>query len=330
MKRYGYIFDKICDIDNIREAHRCASRGKRKMRVVKAVTDEKLFKIREMLINDTYKVGDYRREIIIDKGKERELFKLPYYPDRIIQWAIMLQCEKIFVNSFSTFSCSSVKGRGLDYAIKLTKKLVNDPKNSYCLKIDVKKFYPSINKEILKQSLLKIFKDPKLLNLIYKIIDSYPNPTGLPIGSYLSQFLANYYLNPLDRFIMAKGFKCVRYMDDVCVFSDNKTTLHALRSDLDGVLKSLKMQMKQNWQIFPLKRGLDFVGYRFFKGYTLLRKRILSRAKKLANKINPNLNAFYAYLGFLAYCNGFRLYLLYFAVHHRIFARYPRFLLKHQ
>lgn len=96
-----------------------------------------------------------------------------------------------------------------------------------------------------------------------------------------------------------------------------------------GVLKSLKMQMKSNWQIFPLKRGLDFVGYRFFKGYTLLRKRILTRAKKLANKINPNLNAFYAYLGFLAYCNGFRLYLLYFAVHHRIFARYPRFLLKH-
>ena len=118
-----------------------------------------------MLINRTYKVSSYHIGMIKDKNKMRLLHKLPYYPDRIIQWAILLQVESIFMSVFTNFTCASIKGRGIHYASSLlTEYMNNDYEGTkYCLKIDIKKFYPSINRTILKQLLRKKFKDENLL-----------------------------------------------------------------------------------------------------------------------------------------------------------------------
>lgn len=191
MKRYGQIYDKICTMENLYEAHMNARKDKlfyREVQMVDADPEYYLGMIQEMLLNESYKVSEYTVSIINDKGKERELAKLPYFPDRIIQWAIMLQIEHVFMEIFCTHTCASIKGRGISKAQDLLHEYLEDTEGTtYCLKVDVSKFYPSIDHEILKSLLQKKFKDKKLLNLLFKIIDSAPGEKGVPIGSYLSQ-----------------------------------------------------------------------------------------------------------------------------------------------
>lgn len=282
-----------------------------------------LSKIRDMLMNKTYEVSPYKHRKIIDKGKERELAKLPYFPDRIIQWAILLQIEPIFKKVFTNFTCASLKNRGIHKASKLTDKAMKDRKGTaYCLKIDINKFYPSIDHEILKEMLRKKFKDNDLLELLDKIIDSMPGDKGLPIGSYLSQYLANFYLSYFDHWLkeIKKVRYIVRYMDDITVYNESKEVLHALLRDMEEYLQNnLKLTVKGNWQVFPTDiRGVDFVGYRHFYGYKLLRKSTCKNFKRkmlnIKRKIQKGLNITYnewcsanSYKGWLAWCDGFRL-----------------------
>lgn len=205
MKRYGNIFEKICSMENLREAHKNAREDKLFYKEVKMVDSDPeyyLSQIQDMLKNKTYTVSEYAVSIINDKGKERELMKLPYFPDRIIQWAIMLQTEHIFMEVFCSHTCASIKNRGIGKASRMVETYMKDLENTqYCLKLDVSKFYPNINHSILKQLLRKKFKDKDLLELLDKIIDSYPGEKGVPIGSYLSQFLANFYLAYFDHWL---------------------------------------------------------------------------------------------------------------------------------
>ena len=318
MKRRGYIFEKICDIDNLREAHRNSRKDKTYYREVKMVDSDPDFylkKIQEMLANKTYKVSEYTISTLNDKGKERELMKLPYFPDRIIQWAIMLQIEQDFMNVFCNHSCASVKGRGIHHATRLVDKYMKDKEGcKYCLKIDIKKFYPNIDHEILKQLLRKIFKDKNLLWILDLIIDSMPEGKGVPIGSYLSQYLANFYLAGLDNYLKhTEKARCVvRYMDDVIVFHSSKLWLHEVRKRVERYLgEFLNLTLKENWQIFPVeKRGVDFVGYRFFKDYVLLRKRTAVRFKRKMRWLRDNRITYRDYCSANSY-RGFLMFAVY-------------------
>lgn len=326
MKRYGNIYDKICDMDNIRLAHKKARKDKAHYKAVQMVDsnpDYYLKQIQDMLVNKTYNVSPYTHRKIMDKGKERELAKLPYFPDRIIQWAIMLQLEPIFKQVFTNFTCASLKKRGIHKASRLTDKYMKDRQGTeYCLKIDVNKFYPHINHEILKTMLRKKFKDNDLLELLDKIIDSVPGEIGVPIGSYLSQYLANFYLAYFDHWLKEiKRVKyIVRYMDDITIYNDSKEFLHALLREMEIYLQeNLKLSVKDNWQVFPTDiRGVDFVGYRHFYGYKLLRKSTCKSFKRkmlnIKKKIQNGLNISYgewcsanSYKGWLNWCDGFRL-----------------------
>lgn len=326
MKRYNDIFIKIVSMDNLRLAHKNASRGKsgyRQVRKINKNPDFYLKKIQTMLLSGKYKVSPYRVKNINDKGKERELFKLPYYPDRIIQWAIMLQIEPILEKTFCYHTCASIAGRGINRAVRLSKKYTaKENACRYCLKFDVKKFYPSIDKGILKTMLRKKFKDKMLLSLLDTIIDSYPRETGIPIGSYLSQFLANFYLTYFDHWLKEKMLckYVVRYMDDICIYSDNKLDLHyILKQSQEYLAKELNLKMKENYQIFPTRiRGVDFVGYRFFGTFTLMRKRIALRYKRRLKKIIKktrltidfkSICSFFSYFGFTIQANSKRFYI---------------------
>lgn len=316
MKRYWNLYDKICDIENIREAHWCASRWKRFYRSVKNVNenlDVCLNVIQDMLKRWTYRINkwDYRISTINDKGKERELWKLWYYPHRIIQRAIMLQIEHIFMKHFTHFTCASIKWRWGNRVMELMLKY----KWKYCLKLDIHHFYQSINHKILKSLLRRKIKDKRLIQLLDLIIDSYPGWKWLPIGSYLSQFLANYYLSFLDHYIVEK-LECkqvVRYMDDIVIIDNDKGKLHKLFKYIKKYLNSkLRLDIKKNWQIFPKVRWIDFVWIRYFRWYTLLRNRIKKRMKKKINELN---NVVYStrcsinsYRWWVKNCKGWRLY----------------------
>lgn len=327
MKRYGNIFAKIYDMENLKLAHQNARKDKlfyKEVKMVDSNPEYYLKKIQEMLINKTYTVSEYDISVINDKGKERELMKLPYYPDRIIQWAIMLQIEPIFMQVFCTHTCASIVDRGIKKAAHLVEKYMkNTEETRYCLKIDISKFYPNINHVILKRMLRRKFKDKDLLELLDAIIDSYPGEKGVPIGSYLSQYLANFYLAYFDHWMKEKMHikMIVRYMDDVVIFHRSKEFLHKLFVKMNNYLNNeLILNIKPNYQIFPTEvRGVDFVGYRFFHRFKLLRKSTCKKFKNRLLQIRDKQDArrminysewcsANSYIGWLIWCDSWRLY----------------------
>jgi hypothetical protein len=314
-------------MENLKEAHKNARKDKLFYREVKMVDSDPeyyLTQIHEMLKNEIYTVSPYVTSTIIDKGKERELNKLPYYPDRIIQWAIMLQVEDIFMQTFCYHTCASIKKRGIKAAYRQTTKILkNREDTAYCLKIDVSKFYPNINHEILKKLLRKKFKDKKLLNLLDIIIDSYKEDKGVPIGSYLSQFLANFYLTYFDHWLKEdrKRKYVVRFMDDVTIYGKTGAEMHQLMDEIAEYMKNeLDLKVKDNWQVFPTAvRGVDFVGYRFFYDFILLRKTTCRKFKKrmivIKDKLEQGRLISYSdwcsansYAGWLHWCDSWRLF----------------------
>lgn len=326
MKRYGNIYEKIYDYENLKLAHKNARKNKTFYEEVKMVDnneEEYLIQLQNMLTWKTYKTSPYEIFTVCDKGKEREIYKLPYFPDRICQWAIMLQIESIFLNTFVDFSCASVPNKGIHAAFKLLDKYMkNEEGTTYCLKLDIKKFFPNIDHSILKGLLRRKIKDKDLLWLLDEIIDSVEGDRGVPIGNYTSQYFANFYLTYFDHWLKeVKGIKYViRYMDDIVILHSNKEYLHRLKKEIDEYLnKELKLEIKSNWQVFPTRtRGIDFVGYRHFGDYILLRKstakRLEKKCRKLLKKCKQGEMLSYSdwcsinsYKGWIMWCNGHNL-----------------------
>ena len=283
-------------MDNLIKAHEEASRGKWYYKWVQIVNKNPqyyLWKIQDMLKNGTYTITpkDYHITKIWDKTKERELWKLDYYPHRIIQWAIALQICNSLLHNFTYHTCASINGRGNKRVQELMLKCIK--KGEYCLKIDIHHFYQSINHKILKKMLRKKFKDKKVLSLLDMIIDSYPWKVWIPIGSYLSQYLANFYLSYFDHRLKEalRISYVVRYMDDIVILSNSKERLRFIFKSIRGYLfHHLQLRLKSNYQVFPISRWIDFVGYRYFRNYTLLRKRIKNNIKKTIRKLWYELN----------------------------------------
>lgn len=279
MKRIGHLYDKVISIENLELADKKARKGK--LRNYGVVLHDRnrevnIQKLHEMLKTGTYKTSTY--DIFkIYKPKERDIYRLPYYPDRITHHAIMNVLEPIWVDIFTHDTYSCIKGRGIHLAVKKLKEVLkSDPKGTeYCLKMDIRKYYPSIDHQFLKEIIRRKIKDARLLSLLDEIISS---SKGVPIGNYLSQYFANLYLAYFDHWLKEdKGVRYYfRYADDLVILSDDKAALHQLRIDISKYLRDkLKLEVKDNWQVFPVRaRGIDFVGYVFFHTHTLLRKSI--------------------------------------------------------
>lgn len=307
MKRKGNLYSKIISIENLRLADQKARKGKQNTYGVKLfdLNPEGNFLIlNELLSNKGYKTSEYDIFTVFEP-KERQVYRLPYFPDRIVHHAIMNVLEPIFVSNFTADTYSCIKGKGIHAAAKAVKKSLKDiPGTTYCLKLDIKKFYPSVNHECLKKLLRKKFKDADLLWLLDEIIDS---AEGLPIGNYLSQYLANFYLSYFDHWI--KEDKAVkyyfRYADDMVIPAPSKDYLHSLLNEIKHYLNlNLKLQVKQNYQVFPVEaRGIDFVGYKFYHTHTLLRKQIKKNFAKML-KNNPNEASIASYKGWTKHCDA--------------------------
>lgn len=377
MKATGDLFSKIYDMENLKKAHKNARRGKgwyAEVKQVESDLDTYLKALQESLINHTYKTSPYKVFTKKEGKKEREIYKLPYYPDRICQWAILQVIEEFLLKNMTTDTYSAIPKRGAQPIInqlrgyeKVVKKdgkviskkwipsiLVSDPEGTkYCLKLDVRKYYPTMVHEVLKEKLRKLFKDKELIWLLDEIIDSistcpateenieilqelgvcvniliddtgreYIDGVGIPIGNYVSQYDGNFNLSIVDHWLKeVKGVKYYfRYMDDMVIFGSSKEWLHNLKRELDVfVAENLKQVIKHNWQVFPSKvRGIDFVGYRFFGEYTLLRKstcknfkkKMLEISKKRENNVIPTYGewcSFNSYKGWLKNCDSYRL-----------------------
>ncbi|MCM1221853.1 MAG: RNA-directed DNA polymerase [Lachnospiraceae bacterium] len=323
MKRYDGLFEKIATLENLKLAHRMAKKGKKDYKQVQMVNsdpDYYLGKILEDLLNGTYHTSPYVKFEKFDRNKVREIYKLPYYPDRIVHWAIMIQLEPILMGTMIDQTCAALPGRGIHHALRIEDDyLTNHPdETTHCLKLDVKKFFQNIDKDILFSMLKNKIKDKRLLDLLEEIIYSCED-TGIPIGNYSSQYFANFYLAYFDHWVkeVLKAKYYIRYMDDMVIFHSSKEVLHDYLNKIQTYLHdNLKLEVKSNYQIFPVEvRGVDFVGYRHFRSFILLRK---TTAKKFKRKmlnlekmgyVNDNgYCSIRSYEGWFKSCNGYRLY----------------------
>lgn len=316
MKRHGNLYDQICSMDNLIQADMKARKGKlRSYGVIRhdIHRKENIKNLHEALMNGAYRTSVYTIFKIYDP-KEREIYRLPYYPDRIVHHAIMNVLEPIFVSIFTKDTYSCIKKRGIHGALINVKKILKkDPsRTAYCLKLDIKKFYPSIDHEILKSIIRKKIKDVRLLSLLDEIVDSAP---GVPIGNYLSQYFANLYLAYFDHWL--KEVKHVkyyfRYADDIVILHSSKQHLRDLFNQMQVYLSTeLNLTIKGNWQIFPVKsRGIDFLGYVFYHSHILLRKGIKRRFCRRVSKLNRrSINekdykkSICSWLGWAKHCNS--------------------------
>lgn len=288
MKRDNHLFEKFVSLDNLRRANNLCKAGKEHYRAVSRFQvdlERKLADLQTDLLMGTYHTGEYRIKNINERGKERKIYVLDY-KHRVVQRALGLILEPIVTRRLTADTHASIKDRGIHSALKQVKGyLENDVENTkYCLKIDIRHYFPSVNHEILKEQWRRIIKDKRILAVIDDIIDSVPPDEGLPIGNHFSQVAATLYLSAFDHWV--KEYLHIkhytRYMDDMVFFAGDKQTLRRQFREIDWyLLSNLRLTIKPNWQIFPIEsRPLDFVGYRMTHTNTILRKSTFKRLRQ--------------------------------------------------
>lgn len=322
MRRIGGQWSEICSMEILEKAasKACSSR-KNKVEVAEflANKDENLRKLQNQLIYHTYETSEYRLFYKIENGKERLVSDLPLYPDRIAHWAVALVIEPKVHRRLIPQSHASRKGHGTHTAIADVKRYLDaDPGIKYCLKVDVRKFFQSLPKEVVKECIRRVLKDPDALWFIDKIIDDYPEP-GIPLGNRLSPMLANLVLSYAVDHPMKELHHChyyVRYMDDIVVLGYSKPWLHKIRKAMAAQFGEYGLSMKDNWQIFPIDdRGIDFVGYRIYRDRVLLRKSTKKRMKAACKRIQEDVDVgksidkhgqgtVWSYHGILKWCDS--------------------------
>lgn len=338
MKRVGYIYNDISSIDNCIEAAQNAVKGKEKRNAPGSISfDVSINKeyygymISEMLKNKEF-VPSKPDHFFIEEGisqKRREIYAPKLVPDQLVHWAIMQQLAPIFMKSFYAYSCGNITGKGAEYIRKyLTKKLSFDNDRhkrvrsiyKYCLKLDIHHFFQSIDRDIMMEIVKSKIKDKDVINLVESIVMMPNTGTGLPIGFYTSQWLANLYLNKFDHWLVGvlgkafdRDFIYVRYVDDMVIVGSNKRKLIKIKEQIINYLnKNLKLKLKYetNDQIFNIgKRPIDFVGFKFTYGKTTVRNKVFNRAIQAEKKLNSteynirNLSSVISYDGYMDKAN---------------------------
>lgn len=295
-KKLKGVYGLIYDPQNLIHSQYTAQKGKANhsdVRNFNAHIIERLQELWEMLRYETYQPGEYRCKKIFEP-KERNIMIAPFFPDRIIHHCIINVLGKHWSSQFIANSYSCIKGRGTHKCkADVGKALKRDKQGTkYCLKIDIKKFYDNINHAALKNIFRLTIADEQLLRLLDKIVDSNGKEIGLPIGNYTSQYFANLYLTRFDHWLKEdmKVKYYFRYMDDIVILDGDKDRLHYLLDMMGLYLAAeLKVEIKPNWQIFPVDaRSIDYVGFKQNHFGVLLRKSILMRFYEKSKRIARN------------------------------------------
>ena len=290
MKRYGNLWQQIITKENFELAEKRAKKRKGSRRDVIAFEknlEKNLEEVRQLVVTKKFHTSPYKSRKIYEP-KERVIYILPYTPDRIVQHAIMNILVPIMEKLFIADSYACIANRGQTKASLRTMEAVR--RNTYCLKCDIHHFYPSINQSILSNMYHNKFKDKDFLEIIDDIIFSFPGGYNCPIGNYTSQWSGNFYLTPLDLFCKQelKIRDYIRYCDDFLLFGNDKAYLHDCRKKIEDFIGTHLELTYSKADVFNVKQGIDFCGYRHFDNYILVRKSTAKRQMKTIKRL-PNL-----------------------------------------
>lgn len=293
MKTYNDLWESVTSFENLCKAFYKAKKGRSGNPEILYCffnLEKKLFNIQEELLSQTYKTGKYR-VFKVYEPKERIIKAVPFR-DRIVHHALCNVVEPIFESRFIFDSFACRKRKGSHKGLKRVRHVIQNcfkGRDGYALKCDVKKYFPSVDHNKLKEIIKKRIKDENVIKVVNEIIDSDNSQfgwcKGIPIGNLTSQLFANIYLNELDQFVKHKlrVRHYFRYVDDFLIFSESKQQLHVYKHEIKTFLKTICLTIPQEkTRIFKIKDGVDFVGYKIHPEFTRLRK---SNIKKFSKRI---------------------------------------------
>ncbi len=300
MKRYGNLWQQVTDFENLLKASRQAQRGKRFRPNVLEFNyhlEQNLATLQQALQEQTYKPGKYHSFRIFEP-KPRLISAAPYH-DRVVHHALCNVIVPIFERTFIADSYANRLHFGTHKALHRFTEFSQS--HRYILQCDIRKYFPSIDHDLLKTILARKIKCVETLGLIETIIDYsneqepvieyFPGDTiltpaqrrhGLPIGNLTSQFFANCYLNGFDHFVkeQLEATAYLRYVDDFVLFSDDYGYLVHARQAIEDYLTTLRLKIHPvKSQLFETKYGANFVGFRVFPEYIRVRGDNLKRSR---------------------------------------------------
>lgn len=323
MKSYNHLYEQFLSEDNIKLAikNACKHKTNRKyFKDLKKNPDKYIDWFRRQATN--YR-NDNHKPIEIYDGIQRKkrIIIVPSFREQIIHHMVVNIIKPIIMKPMYDHSYGSIPNRGATMGRNRVEKWLRDATGTkYCLKMDIRKYFDSIPHDIVIRRLTEQIHDERFLAVLVEIISV--TKKGLPLGFYTSQWLANWYLTPLDHYIKEelKARYFIRYMDDMIIFGSNKRKLHRMRVEIEKYIgDNLGLCLKDNWQVFPIEsRSLDFMGFRFFRDKVTLRKSILKKARRKAarihNKDKPTIfdaRQMLSYLGWIEQTDTYRFYLAY-------------------
>lgn len=296
---------------------------------------QKFIQNKEKTITDSLKwimnfeAPQYTPKTIIEpsSGKERVII-VPSFEELVVQRCVVSALMPMFTKGMYEHTYASIPGRGAVEGRKFLRRWIdNNPKNfKYCLKLDIRKFFDNVDHDVLMNKLNKYIKDNQAIALLQEIIDT--TEKGIPLGFFTSQWFANWLLQDLDHYIKEKlkVKHYIRYMDDMVLGASNKKKLHEVKIMIEKYLNDrYHLELKSNWALFRFDyirsgkhygRDIDFMGFRFFRNKTILRKNIMynmtRKARKISKKEKPTiyeLKQFMSYIGWLKYTDSYNMYI---------------------
>ena len=326
MKSYNHLYEICLSESNRREAIKQAKHSKRIRKIIKQrhLSDDVLLaESYDWIIN--YENANHSPITIRDgiSRKQRTII-VPTLEELIVQHCVVNALLPVFWKGMYEHSYGSLPGRGAHKGKKSIEKWISKSSKNvkYVLKMDIKHFFDTIPHHILKEKLAKKIHDEQMLDILFKIIDVVEH--GIPLGFYTSQWFSNWYLLGLDHYIKEElqAVHYIRYMDDMVIFGSNKKQLHHMRKAIsDYIQNELGLELKSNWQVFRFSYGngkgrdLDFMGFRFYRNKTTLRKSIMykatRKAKKISTKDKPTIHdmrQMMSYIGWIDCTNTYGMY----------------------
>jgi len=292
MKTYNDLYTKLYSLDNLFLAYKKARKRKTKKDYVLEFDEDlinNLLKLQRELENLIYKPQPLKTFIIRDP-KLRKISKSEFV-DRIVHHALINVIGFIFDKTFIHDSCANRKGKGTSKAIERLKIFIKKATKNYkidifFLKADIKKYFDNVDHDILLNIIGKKIKDRNIIDLIQLILNNHCSKLGMPLGNLTSQFFANIYLNELDYFIKyeLKIKYYIRYVDDFVILHNNKHVLEFYKQEINNFLRNtLSLELhKDKSKIYFIDNGINFLGFRHFDRYSLLK---MHKRKIIKNKL---------------------------------------------
>ena len=302
MKTVNNLFEKIADEENILRAIHRAAKGKRRKRAVRYALKhdrEVAHMLHEKLMSGTWRPNELHSIKVINDGiqmKQREIVCPDFINEQIVHHAILGVCIPIFQRRFYKYSCASIPGRGVEYALKYIRKAQKDYKGTkYFAVLDIRQFFNSIKPSKVFHALRRIIRDKRTLILFARILrankvvrpDGTTIKRGTPIGLYTSPWFANILLTQLDNKIKEAGAKYyLRYNDDMLLMHPNKRQLKKILDMAVEAINSLGLEIKRPYQIHRLSKvKIGFIGATISQNNIVLKDKVFLRAKRTAKRI---------------------------------------------